>query len=339
MGNQVHKELDQTLTSESKQEVSDINDLKMIVFSDLHRGGGDGADDFLRCERIYNSVLDYYNSLEYRLMLLGDVEELWEAELKEVVKHHRGSLLKEKQFVDAGRYVRFYGNHDDQLKDDTELLRPFIGDYKPIRALKLSVTDNGQELGQFFFTHGDQGDHYGKVFRFALRYLWRGLQDLTKLSVYLPSRNSDLSKKNDFELYSWSAKQSQPLALIAGHTHHGVFMSETKADHLKRIADEMLKTEGDGDIKVAMEKAVDTWNNTPDTDIDMSKGVKIPANPKPTYFNTGCCAFIDGEITGLEIADGSISLVKWSGDSGMPRREVLRTTELKSLFERIRDSK
>lgn len=339
MENLIHKELDYTLSNESEREICDINDLKMIVFSDLHRGGGDGADDFLRCERIYNSVLDYYNSLEYRLMLLGDVEELWEADLKEVIKSHSDSLLKEKQYVDAGRYVRFYGNHDDELKSNTDLLRPFIGDYRPIRALNITVTENDHELGQLFFTHGDQGDHYGKLFRMALRYLWRGLQNWTKLSVYLPSRNADLSKKNDFELYSWSAKQSQPLALIAGHTHHGIFMSETKADHLKRIADELLKSEEDEDVKVAMEKAIDTWRRTPDTAIDASKGVKIPVNPEPTYFNTGCCAFLDGEITGLEIADGSISLVKWSGDSGMPRREVLRTTELRSLFERIRKLK
>ena len=31
----------------------------------------------------------------------------------------------------------------------------------------------------------------------------------------------------------------------------------------------------------------------------------------PCYFNTGCCSFPDGDITGIEIADGAIRLVRW----------------------------
>jgi hypothetical protein len=34
----------------------------------------------------------------------------------------------------------------------------------------------------------------------------------------------------------------------------------------------------------------------------------------PCYFNTGCCSFPDGDITGLEIADGEIRLVRWPGN-------------------------
>ena len=38
------------------------------------RGTGDRADDFRRCQKIYHAALGYYDSLEYRLLLLGDVE-------------------------------------------------------------------------------------------------------------------------------------------------------------------------------------------------------------------------------------------------------------------------
>src|SRR5215211_2783982 len=37
----------------------------------------------------------------------------------------------------------------------------------------------------------------------------------------------------------------------------------------------------------------------------------IPIDP-PCFFNTGCCSFGDGDITGLELADGEIRLVRWS---------------------------
>ena len=31
----------------------------------------------------------------------------------------------------------------------------------------------------------------------------------------------------------------------------------------------------------------------------------------PCYFNTGCCSFGDGDVTGLEIGDGEIRLIRW----------------------------
>jgi hypothetical protein len=49
---------------------------------------------------------------------------------------------------------------------------------------------------------------------------------------------------------------------------------------------------------------------------------------KPVYFNTGCCCFSDGDMTGIEIADGCIRLIKWSGKNG---REVLEEKRLVEL--------
>ena len=48
----------------------------------------------------------------------------------------------------------------------------------------------------------------------------------------------------------------------------------------------------------------------------------------PFYFNTGCCCFSDGDITGIEIADGFIPLIKWSETKG---REVLEKKEPEKL--------
>ena len=51
---------------------------RIVIFSDHHRGTGDAADDFRRCEHAYTAALGYYLEEGYRLFLLGDVEELWE---------------------------------------------------------------------------------------------------------------------------------------------------------------------------------------------------------------------------------------------------------------------
>ena len=54
-------------------------------------------------------------------------------------------------------------------------------------------------------------------------------------------------------------------------------------------------------------------------------------NPLPCYFNTGCCAFADGDVTGLEISAGEIRLVRWPGDDGYEYK-VLQAGNLKEIF-------
>ena len=53
---------------------------------------------------------------------------------------------------------------------------------------------------------------------------------------------------------------------------------------------------------------------------------------RPHYFNTGCCSFLDGDVTGLELADGEIRLVRWPDNSGAPKPQVLRRAALADVF-------
>ena len=54
-------------------------------------------------------------------------------------------------------------------------------------------------------------------------------------------------------------------------------------------------------------------------------------NMKPSYFNTGCCCFSDGDITGIEIANGYIKLIKWSVVGGKSEKIELEKISLRSL--------
>jgi hypothetical protein len=64
-----------------------------------------------------------------------------------------------------------------------------------------------------------------------------------------------------------------------------------------------------------------------------------PVNPTPpdlskiipSYFNSGCCCFNDGDITGIEIAEGCIRLIKWYSKQEAPNREVLEEIKLAAL--------
>jgi len=57
--------------------------------------------------------------------------------------------------------------------------------------------------------------------------------------------------------------------------------------------------------------------------------------PKPCYFNTGCALYEDG-ITGIEMADNKIKLVKWHRDSTkVPRFEVYEEEDFSSIFAEL----
>jgi hypothetical protein len=42
----------------------------------------------------------------------------------------------------------------------------------------------------------------------------------------------------------------------------------------------------------------------------------LSAPGEPTYLNTGCC-IVPGQITGLELQDGQLSLLKWTNGKGL----------------------
>jgi len=49
---------------------------------------------------------------------------------------------------------------------------------------------------------------------------------------------------------------------------------------------------------------------------------------KPCYFNTGCCCYEDGDITGLEVAGGEIRLIRWPNEAGDAESHVLARDSL-----------
>ena len=62
----------------------DIDQTRLVVFSDLHRGQRDHADDFRHCEKNYARAMQYYFDEGYTLLVLGDSEELWEGWPKKI---------------------------------------------------------------------------------------------------------------------------------------------------------------------------------------------------------------------------------------------------------------
>jgi hypothetical protein len=324
--------------------VFDLYSPKIVIFSDHHKGSRDGADDFRICERAYNAALAYYFRLGYTLMVLGDVEELWEQGPKPVLRAYAHTLELETKFHQEMRYLRFYGNHDDAWShaDLVErLLVPALGGtpFEVRESAILHFRDGEEELGSLFLIHGHQGtfdaDRIAPIARLFVRYIWRPIQRFTKISLNTPAKDFKLRHAHDRAMYFWSEVQ-QKVVLIAGHTHRPVFKSESHEGIIQKAlleAEEKLaKDPGNRELQKR------TADLGAELEWILAQNRQAPADlpvielKKPSYFNTGCCAFSDGDVTGLEIADGEIRLVRWPDDQDTPKPKVLVHAKLADVF-------
>jgi hypothetical protein len=326
------------------ETVLDIRSARWVIFSDHHKGNRDGADDFRVCERAYNAALAYYDRLQYTLAVMGDVEELWEEWPATVLKAYAHTLALEGKFHQDGRYLRFWGNHDDDWSHPDlveQLLRPALGasPLKVRESLILHVRDGEKELGRLFLVHGHQGtfdsERIAPLSKFALRYFWRPVQRIIKFSLNTPAKDFELRHTHDSAMYAWS--ESQPkVVLIAGHTHRPVFKSESQEEIVR-------KTLTEAEAKFARQpKSPKMQQQIAELAAELEwilaqnqqspKDIPIIEFKKPSYFNTGCCAFLDGDVTGLELNEGEIRLVRWPDDEDFPKPKVLAKAKLEDVF-------
>lgn len=306
----------------------DISTQKFIIFSDQHKGAKNNADDFSVCENNYVAALDYYFNEDYFFVNLGDGEELWENNIFAVKKHNQLSFEKEKLFQQCKRFIKVFGNHDLYWANDPLAaiqLQSIYNEKFPVYEGCILTTTLNERAFQIYLTHGHQGDLQsdGNWFsKFFVSNIWGPLQGLLDINPNTPAFNNQLKSLHNSLMYAWSSAEKNVL-LITGHTHQPVFMSLT---HLERLY-----------VKLA-----DAEQNHNETAVNSIKEEIVkaqPANPTPpdlskiipSYFNSGCCCFDDGDITGIEIAEGYIRLIKWQDKDGNCKREMLEEIQLAEL--------
>jgi hypothetical protein len=301
------------------EELLDATTARLIVFSDHHKGGGDAADDFRRSERAYCAALGYYLEAGHRLCVLGDAEELWEEKPETILRRYAAVLALEAQFAAQGRYERFWGNHDDRWASRWEVRRRLgqaLPGVKVREALKLRVRREGKPDVVLFLVHGHQGtsesDRWGWLSRLVVRLVWRPLQRLTGWSATTPARDFELRAKHDRAMFEWARSRPEPVVLIAGHTHRPVFGRCTPAEPPARAPEELRPL-----VAAARAAGEHARAEALCAELEYALAVErdrdgvITVEP-PCYFNTGCCSFPDGDVTGLELADGELRLVRWT---------------------------
>jgi hypothetical protein len=323
----------------------DADTARLVIFSDHHKGSRDAADDFMRCEPAYAAALGYYLEAGYHLFVLGDGEELWECTAKEVLASYEDALRLEAEFLAAGRYDRFWGNHDDlwgsarQVSKHLDSLFPGL---EMREALKLHVTVGGDPAGLLFLVHGHQGtlesDRFSFVSRLVVRHVWRPLQRRLGMASTTPSRDHELRANHDSAMFEWARGHPAHPVLFAGHTHHPVFGTSRPEPHVKRPA---------ADVERELEALRGSPDATPEklgrlrAELELARADERRADPPPTpvsppcYFNTGCCSFGDGDVTGIELTEGELRLVRWPDDDDRPLPKVLARADLADVLRAV----
>ena len=321
----------------------DLKAARIIMFSDQHRGVRDGADDFCKCEKAYNAALGYYLESGHTLMVLGDAEDLWECRPHPVVDAYRYTLGLENEFLKRGRYYRIFGNHDDLWSEPGAIDRHFTPkitrEKTPVRkSLLLRFTGSSGTPKRMFLIHGHQGtfdsDRGGKISRILVRHVWGAIQRIFKISLNTPATSWELRERHNVALYTWAEKQNK-LVLIAGHTHRPVFKSRSHHAQIKEqldaLEEQLAARPDDAELrnKAALCFAELEWVRAQEFQ-QPGQEATVPMK-RPCYFNTGCCSFFDGDITGIEIAGGEFRLMRWP-DQNKPKRCILEFAEIKSVF-------
>jgi len=322
----------------------DVQTDQFVVFSDQHKGSRDGADDFVAAELTYNRAIAYYNRMGYTLLTLGDVEELWEERPRPVLQAYPDTFGLEAQFHAEGRYLRIWGNHDDNWryqKQVSQYLAPVYGSdpLKVREGLLVTLRNGAEQLGKLLLVHGHQGtlksDYFADFSRTMVRYLWRPFQRLTKIPSNTPATNWRLRQGHNIAMYSWSAQQDKVI-LIAGHTHRPVFESAVDEKQLQAeivAARAMLKeAPADKALKRLLDQLEEelAWVKRAVRGQFALEQATYPL--KPSYYNTGCCCYPDGSITGIEMVAGEIRLIRWNKGDKEARREVLARASLEDVF-------
>jgi len=302
-----------------------------VIFSDIHKGDKRGSDDLRRNEMVLLYALQHYYEEGFRLILNGDIEEGWECRYADIAAAYGETLyFMEKRFNErgSGHYLRTYGNHDEWLKKKKNwhrYLTPLVGETTVYPAVRL-----GEHI---LVVHGHQGEEASDVYsyrgRLLTRFLWRYLQRFFGMSVEGITRNEVMKNSRDRLLYEWA--EARGMVVVAGHTHRAIFKSRTELQSLRQVRKRILGGKGEFNrrfILPEIERRIKAQEK---------RLVKENELSQPLYFNGGCSVYRNG-ITGIEIAEGRIRLVKWQYDDSFYDEKELRRSNFFRINRRIFDS-
>ena len=246
---------------------------KFILFSDCHRGDNSFADDFARNRNIYYHALNHYFENDFTYIELGDGDELWEnLSFSTIYPAHTNVYQLLKRFYDACRFYPIFGNHDMVYQSK-------------------KYTD--KHLATYFDPKLEKDSPLFPDINYVEAIILKN--EKTGQEIFLTHGHQADWWNYDFWKFSrffvrilW-----KPLQII------GIYDPTSPAKNYREL--------------IKIEKRTKKWiinNNNLMTIVGHTHRPRFPEPGDIAYFNDGSCVH-PRSITGIEIEEGKISLIKW----------------------------
>jgi UDP-2,3-diacylglucosamine pyrophosphatase LpxH len=281
---------------------------KLVIFSDMHLGGGSEADDFLRNADICSRVLrEHYLKNGFTLVLNGDIEDLQKYSRKKIIGRW-GEMYELFHAFDAQTALfRVVGNHDIHLLSG----RDYAAAPKPLRGLRLDFMGNS-----IFIFHGHQASLFHEKFNYIDGFFLRYFAQPFGIMNYSVSHDSVKRFKVERRVYDFSA--ARKILSIIGHTHRPLFESLSKIDSIKFRIEQLCRSyiDAQNGVKERIARDIRFYRQELQAvyDKDMKNGSRSSLYNSnllvPCLFNSGCTVGKRG-ITAIEIENSTIRLVYW----------------------------
>jgi UDP-2,3-diacylglucosamine pyrophosphatase LpxH len=251
---------------------------RFIIMSDCHRGDGGWADSFSKNQNVYFHALNHYYNRRFTYIELGDGDELWEyKKMQDIVQEHSDVFWMLRKFYKKNRLWMIYGNHDI-VKRNPSFVKNNLSSYISVRENGyVPLFENLEMYEGLVLKHKETNEEI---------FLIHGHQvDFLNSSIWMIARF--------LVRYFWRPLES-----------FGV--------------NDVTRTAKNYSKKNAVAKKLSEWAEKENKAIIAGHNHKpsFPDNVDAPYFNDGSCVH-PRCITGIEICDGEIILVKWSVKSGI----------------------
>lgn len=246
---------------------------KFILFSDCHRGDNSFADEFANNRNIYFHALKHYFNEGFIYCELGDGDELWEnLDFNTIFEAHQNVFELMVQFYKENRLHRLIGNHDMVYRSQRYVEKHLFSYFNKITGQEEPLFPGIKLTEGLVLQHRESGQEL---------FLFHGHQ------------------ADWMNYHGWKFNRFLVRALWRPLQVFGIGDPTSPARNYREL------------IKV--EKRCKRWIKEHNNTIAITGHTHRPRFPEPDeipLFNDGSCVH-PRSITGLEIENGEISLIKW----------------------------
>ncbi len=277
---------------------------KFILFSDCHRGDGSFADDFANNRNIYYHALNHYYKNNFQYIELGDGDELWEnLFFRDVLDANKNVFLLLKKFYLEDKLHMIYGNHDMVYRNPIIVNKNFSEYFDTKAGKKMPLMPN------------------------------------LKFNEGIVLKNSETGQ----ELFLTHGHQADFMNYVGWKFNRFFVRVLWKPLQVWGIKDPTSPAKNYIEL-LKVERRIKKWIANNGNKITIVGHTHRPHFPKPldnelNFFNDGSCVH-PRNISGIEIENGKIALVKWLIDTNVDGvlqivKEYIETPVELSLYKSL----